>query len=719
MKCLAQILLYTSILLLSHPITSQKIADNRKNYVLHMSPSTTNINIDGQLDEEVWLHAEHTSMFHKVTPTDEGFPQSHSEVMMAYDDENLYIGIVCFDTIPGKRPIESLRRDFSFGSNDNFIVFIDTYNDQTNGFAFGISAAGAQWDGIQANGGFVSLNWDTKWKSAVQNFDDKWVAEFAIPFKSIRYKDRDTEWGINFSRLDLKTGEKSSCAPVPRQFQTANLAFTGTLKWEQPFPPSGTNYSLIPYVFTRATKDISNESKTKVIGKLGLDAKIALSTSLNLDLTVNPDFSQVEVDQQRTNLERFELFFPEKRQFFLENSDLFSSLGEPSNRPFFSRRIGLNNPVKGGIRLSGKIGNKSRIGIMNMQTGTDNDPASNFSVGVFQQQIFGRSNLSIFMVNKQITGNKNGDLSNYNRVAGFDFNLASSDNLWTGKLFYHHSFYRNSSSNSFTTSGKITYETSALKIQFQSSYIDDDYKASVGFVRRKGVYNLKPLLKYNFFPKNRNLTRHGPGIEMDVFIDQSATLRDQNVALNYQFTWADRSNFKIEAKDVFIKLQAAFDPTHTKGKQLEKDDEFHWNTISAAYESGPTSLFNYKIQVGIGGFFNGNRFSTQTDFSYRVQPYGKLGIVTTFDHINLPLPYNSPNFLLIGPKLDLTFTDHLFLTTFIQYNNQIDNVNMNIRMQWRFAPGSDLFIVYTQNSYPDQFVTKNRGLVAKMTYWFN
>jgi hypothetical protein len=183
--------------------------------------------------------------------------------------DKFYIGIICYDTLPGKRPAESLRRDFSFGKNDNFIAFIDTYNDQTNGFAFGISAAGAQWEGIQANGGFVSLNWDTKWRSAVTNHPDRWVAEFEIPFRSIRYRDGATEWGINFSRLDLKSAEKSSWAPVPRQFQSANLAFTGTLHWNQPLPKKGIRYSLIPYVFGQVSKDIENQQETVWTPKVG------------------------------------------------------------------------------------------------------------------------------------------------------------------------------------------------------------------------------------------------------------------------------------------------------------------------------------------------------------------------------------------------------------------------------------------------------------------
>ena len=218
-------------------------------------------------------------------------------------------------------------------------------------------------------GSRININWDTKWKSAVKSYDDHWVVELSIPFRSLRYFEGDEEWGINFGRMDLKTNEKSAWAPMPRQFYHSDLAFTGTLIWDKPLEKSGLRFSLIPYVTGKVTKSNQAEESAKWNGDAGFDAKIMLSTSLNLDLTVNPDYSQVEEDRQQTNLDRFELFFPERRQFFLENSDIFADLGSRSVSPFFSRRIGLDVPVNAGFRLSGKMGDKWRIGLMDMQTG--------------------------------------------------------------------------------------------------------------------------------------------------------------------------------------------------------------------------------------------------------------------------------------------------------------------------------------------------------------
>ncbi len=679
--------------------------------------------IDGLLDEPVWSESERTSAFHRILPIDTGYAQAQTEVMIAYDETNIYMGIICHDTLPGKRPAESLRRDWSFGRNDNFFAAIDTYNDQTNGFAFGISSAGAQWDGMQANGGFVDNNWDGKYYSAVQNYPDKWVAEFSIPFRTIRYREGDSEWGINFSRLDLKANEKSSWAPVPRQFQSANLAYTGSLVWEEPPPPSGVRFSVIPYASGKATHQKEAAEDIKLGGGAGLDAKVILSTSLNLDVTINPDYSQVEVDRQQLNLDRFELFFPEKRKFFLENSDLFANLGAENLRPFFSRRIGLNSPVLAGARLSGNVGEDWRIGIMNMQTGVkEQNSADNFSVAVLQRKVFSRSNVAVFMTNKQVVTAPDDTAYNaysFNRVAGAEFNFASADNNWTGKTFFHQSFTPGPEGNRFSTAAMIHYNTQQFSAGWNQSYVGGNYLAEMGFVRRKGYHQATPNIGYQFYPMSKSIANHGPEVTVDLFFDPDLSMTDREIDLSYSLTWIDRSRISVELEEGYVKLFEPFDPTNTGGEMLPSGSEFNWTELALTYQSNQRQLFTYQLQGRYGGFFNGTRKSLNSELNYRVQPYGSLSLITSFNRIELPDPYTSADLVLIGPRLDITFTEALFFTTFIQFNNQVDNLNMNMRLQWRFAPVSDLFIVYTENSYPKGLLTKNRGIVLKLSYWLN
>src|SRR5690606_28876673 len=298
------------------------------------------------------------------------------------------------------------------------------------------------------------------------------------------------EWGINFSRLDLKTTEKSGWAPVPRQFPSASLAYTGILVWDQAPPQTGANISVIPYALGGLSKEVLESGKTEYRKEVGMDAKICLTSSLNLDLTVNPDFSQVEVGRQVTNLDRFELFFPERRQFFLENGDLFAGFGYSTIRPFFSRRIGLNAPIQFGARLSGKINKNWRVGAMNMQTGKvkeDELPSQNFTVLALQRQVGARSNITGLFINKQSLNydpNPSSDnpiYSQFNRNLGLEYNLASSNNLWTGKAMFLQSFGPDNVGNGFVHAANLKYTACRLPWNCQHEYVSENYTAEVGY----------------------------------------------------------------------------------------------------------------------------------------------------------------------------------------------------------------------------------------------
>ena len=710
------------LLAISIVSNGQNTPVNRADYRLRALETDQVFKIDGILDEEAWSSAEKTSPFFRITPIDTGYARAQTEVKVAYDADFIYMGIICYDPIPGKRPVESYRRDWNFNSNDNFFAAIDTYNDQTNGFAFGVNAAGGQWDGMQANGGKVALEWDGKWYSAVQGYEDRWVAEFKIPFRTIRYQEGATEWGINFSRLDLKTNEKSAWAPVPRQFASATLAFTGTLDMETPLPKAGVRFSLIPYVSGRATQDKEANEPVDYKAKAGLDAKVILSSSMNLDLTINPDYSQVEVDRQQVNLDRFELFFPEKRKFFLENSDLFANLGDQNLRPFFSRRIGLDQPVIAGARLSGNAGENWRIGLMDMQTAaTDEQPGDNFAVAVLQRQVLSRSNVGAFFTNKQVVKNVGDSASyyDYNRVAGGEFNFASADNNWTGKAFYHYSFNPGDEGNRSAIAGNILYSTEQFSAGWNQAYVGANYLAEMGFVRRTAYHQTNPSIGYQFYTKSGRVTNHGPELETDLIFDPDFSLTDRETDLSYSLTWRDRSMITLGLEEGYVKLLEPFDPIHSGGEEIPAGTEFNWTEISLSYMSTQKWLFTFMVEGRYGGFYGGTKAGIEAEMNYRVQPYGSLSLIGSYNHILMPEPYTSADLWLVGPKLDITFTEKLFFSTFVQYNNQIDNVNVNMRLQWRYAPVSDLYIVYTENAYPSQWLTKNRGIVLKLSYWFN
>lgn len=696
---------------------------NRTDYVLNIKKATDAFEIDGVLEEEDWQSAQIVGDFHRVLPIDTGYATTRTEVRMSYDERNLYFGITCFERKEGANIIESLRRDFSFGGNDNFLIFIDTYNDQTNGFSFGASAGGAQWDGIQSDGGRVSLDWDCKWESAVRHYADHWNIEMAIPFRNLQYKAGMDQWGINFSRMDVKCNEKSSWTPVPRQFPTANLAFAGTLQWDAPPPKIKTRISLIPYIASRTSRDFTLQEKEPISLDAGIDAKISLTPSLNLDLTINPDFSQVDVDQQVTNLDRFELFFPERRRFFLENQDVFTGYGKNGLRPFFSRRIGLNTPVRAGLRLSGKLNEDWRVGILNMQTGAAGAiPAANFSVASLQRQVFARSNVGIFLVNKQLTGDSEDrpvSLSDYNRVIGIDYNLASADSRWTGKFFVHKSIKPEKTDQSMAASASLAYNTPQWQLTGSYDLVGENYSAEAGFVRRTGLHQTEAGIGYKFFPASRQIANHGPALNTFYIFDPDFNQTDAGWEATYQFSFLDRSGLSFSYEQLYIRLLDPFDPTNSVGNILAKGTDYAWSAAALNYQSDARKLFNYTASLGYGGFYNGQRLYLESQLNFRFQPYGSIAVNLAYNDLQFPAPYQDVDFLLIGPKLDITFSTSLFLTAFVQYNEQIDNINTNIRLQWRYQPVSDLFIVYSDNYFPSPFNIRSRALVAKASYWFN
>jgi hypothetical protein len=698
-------------------------------FQLLIKSATSPIVIDGIMDEVAWLEADVAADFFMVLPMDTSTAKVKTEVRMTYDQQNLYLIATCFHLLPGRYFVESLRRDFAFGKNDNFLLFMDTFDDQTNGFSFGANAAGAQWDGLMYEGGKVDLSWDNKWTSVVKKDDDKWVFEASIPFKTIRYKKGITKWGINFSRLDLKTTEKSSWAPVPRQFPTASLAYTGILAWDQPPPQTGSNISVIPYVLGGGSKNYEKGTSTSYKKEIGVDAKIAVTSSLNLDLTINPDFSQVEVDRQVTNLDRFELFFPERRQFFLENGDLFANFGYTNIRPFFSRRIGLGTPIEYGVRLSGKLDKNWRIGVMNMQTGKVNDldlPRQNFAVVALQRRVFSRSNIGIIFIDKESMNYTPSDdpsvpvYSKFNRNLGLEYNLASSNNLWTGKTLFLKSFSPEKRDKEFTHAANLQYASRRLTVSWQHEYVGENYTAEVGYVPRKNFIKVNPQLAYLFFPKGKTVLSHGPKVSSTYYFNDTFDQTDNESFLTYTVTFRKQSVLSAWIAHNFVELLQPFDPTNSGLDSLAVGTQHKWNSFGTDFTSKPQSVFTYTLSTRYGGYYaEGTRLNLSGEVGYRFQPYLSFALSFNYNDIRLPSPWNNKTFWLIGPRIDVTMTNKLFFTAFAQYNEQLDNVNLNTRIQWRYKPASDLFIVYTDNYFPENFGVKNRALVLKFTYWWN
>ncbi|MFN3851032.1 MAG: DUF5916 domain-containing protein [Spirosomataceae bacterium] len=738
-------------------------------YVYHINKSKATIKLDGELNEDAWKMAEEAKNFFMNKPYDSSFAKLQTVVRLTFDDNFMYVGAICYEP-RNLYTTQSLKRDFEGGTSDVFTINIDTFKDRVNGFQFAVNPYNVQREGL-ISGGFETSNfWDNKWYSVVKNYEDRWEIEVAIPFKTLRYKVNDGEntWRINFGRNVLKRNEISTWVPVPRNFPPANLAFTGLLVWNENPPKAGANVALIPYVSAGVTQDFPrNESDLKALPKtsdftrgIGMDAKIAVTPSLNLDLTVNPDFSQVEVDRQVTNLSRFEIFFPERRQFFIENSDLFSKFGFPDTRPFFSRRIGITRnpntglnqqvPILAGARLSGKLNDDWRIGLMNMQTqkvnfGNDKFlPAANYSVAVLQRKIFSRSFIGGIVSNKEnFLGNLNetqrANYRAYNRIAGLEFNYFSKDNKVEMETYFHQSFYPNAPKDASSAAHYMGYHHPNIDLNLGLQRIGENYRADVGFVPRTGIYQVFRPQTIILNPKNEKIAKYinayGIGTEGSDVFDLKGKRLDSETNLSFFINTPAGGEAYIAQNWNFTHLFAPFDPTNSSDSpnpDLQNAAElpigdYKWRFWSVGFTSSQRNNIFASLDFNQGGYFNGNGNYTEGSLSYRLQPYGVFSFDFARTKFDFPQPYNSVKFWLIGPRAELSFTRSVFFSTFFQYNTQTNNVNINSRLQWRYKPVSDFFLVYTDNYFaeaiPKYMVTawmpKNRALILKMTYWLN
>lgn len=707
---------------------------------LQLKKSQQLITVDGILNESSWEYADIAKDFVQQFPFDTSLALSKTEVKILYDDNYIYIGAICYDEIMEPYVVQSLKRDFVQKINDAFCIYIDPFNDLTNGFAFCISPFGVQSEGLLQYGGGMGINysWDNKWLSAVKTHNEFWIIEIAIPFNTIRYNKNISTWRINFARTDLKRNELSVWAPVPRNFNSTSLAFTGLLIWDEPPKKNRKNISVIPYLINTYSENYVPQNSYQNKPNIGLDAKIGIGPGLNLDLTINPDFAQVEVDRQVTNLSRFSLFFPERRNFFIENSDIFERFGFRQIRPFFSRKIGLINgnniPIIAGARLSGKINRKWRVGIMNMQTEKKsefNAQAENFTTAAALYQLKGRSNIAAIFVNKQSFQNNKIDLNNYNRIAGLDWNIASMNGKINGKIFYHHAFLNKKADDNFAHASWLMYEDPQWTLMWNHEYVGRNYDAQVGFVPRTDNYNpildtiikksywrFEPMISRKFYPKSKIINNHGPNLYLSEYLDGQYNLTERYASASYRVNFQNTAHTELTLIHNNVRLFFDTDITFSDNKLLPAG-MYQYNNLNIAFTSNQRKKINYYIYADIGTYYIGKKSTYQTDINYRIQPWGILSISAQNNIISMPDNYNDVNFWLIGPRIELSFTKNLFFTTFIQYNTQINNTNINTRFQWRFKPMSDLFIVYTENYYTQNISVKNRAIAIKLVWWFN
>ena len=689
------------------------------------------IELDGKDDEEFWNKPLAAKEFWQNFPSD-SLASQKTEVKVVHNDTYLYAFIKAFNS-SNKYGIPSLERDSSVPGNDAVILLFDTYKDGNNAFWFESNPVGLKKDALISEGGDdIDMTWDIKWEVETYIGDGFYQCEFKIPLNSLKFPDGSKDWRFQVFRADIFTGEFSLWNKVPINQNAFDLAFFGNLIFDIPLGKSKTQITVIPYTSGIHTNDFNSNINYNDIA-FGGDAKVTIGNGMNLDLTFNPDFSQVEVDDQIINITRFEINLPEKRQFFIQNSDLFSSFGDSrDSRTFFSRRIGvardengntIENKISAGLRLSGKLSKNTRLGVLNMYTNEDpknNIKANTNSVIALQQKLFSRSNLSLLFINRQNTAKNKLD---YNRVIGVDYNLLSKDGVWDGKFYFHNSFSTLTKTNPFSTGFTLSYNTRNNSIYSKVIRLGEGFESDLGFIRRKGIFKNYFRYERRFWLKNKKI-RSINVISSLAYIDKpenESLITDRNYRLGLQFDFNSMAGIDISLRKDYTHLEDSFNPLRSFGlNPLTANSNYNYSYLEFGYKNDQRKKISYRFEFNNGDFYNGKRMSLRTQFNYRFEPVFQSSFNLSINKISLPEFYGDGRLILATSKFNLTFNKSLFWMNYLQYSNVSKNFGINSRLQWRFAPLSDLYIVFNDNYlYENSLIPSLRSISFKLSYWLD
>ena len=696
--------------------------------------------VDGNvLDEPVWQQAPVITGFWQEQP-EEGQPASeNTEVRMIFTNDTLYIGVICFDREPTSIIMTDSRRDADLEDTDSFRMIFDTYSDQQNGFVFGTNAAAMEYDGQVTNegqgggglrfnqqsgaGGGFNLNWDAAWEVRTQVNDRGWSAEFAIPFRTLRFPSgTDQVWGVNFQRNIRRRNERAYWAPIPRQYNLYRLSLAGTVAGIQ--APSLRNFKATPYALGSVIASGERPVDSDVFGDVGADFKYNPTPSLTLDGTINTDFAQVEVDDQQVNLDRFTLFFPEKRPFFLENAGFFS-VGNPGEVDlFFSRRIGINDdsgetiPILGGGRMSGKAG-AFNLGILNMQTDDfeDREAADNFTVVRVSRDLPNRSSIGGIFVNRQGTGEHAPD-DDHNRTYAVD-------GKWgIGQATVLSSFLARTEtpgidSDDFAYNIRSRTNVPRYDLEFGYQEVGDEFNPEVGFLSRRGYRKPDARLLTRFRPKDfLKLQEVRPHVSYRGFWGFDGFQETGYIHLDNH--WQFRNSYEVHT-GMNLTEEGVREPFEIYPDIFVPPGSYEHAEAQLVLMTNQGAPLSLNFQTFMGGFFGGDRVTLNPTVRLRAGDTLSAEVAYQRNDVNLPAGEFTTN--LVRTRVSYSFNPRVFLQGLVQYNDRADLWSMNFRFGWLQAANTGLFIVYTDTRGLYDLVERpertDRSLIIKFSRMFD
>ena len=692
----------------------------------------TPIKADGILNETAWEEITPFNGFHNFFPINEGKASMDTDIKVFHDGKYLNLAFVYHDSLEEIR-VNSLKRDdygTGFHLSDCVGVIIDPYSNQNRGYFFAINGAGAQLDALIANYDAENLSWDAIWESGHSVQGTQKVYEMKIPLSAISYDEHISNWSFQFYTRDAKDRMYTVWNKFQRGFLQFDTRFLKPIEMESLKPSKAFKTTLIPALtgaYEKVTK--TNASSTNLQPSLDLQYKI--SDGLRLDATLNPDFSQVDVDQQVTNLTRFNIVFPERRNFFIENSDLFTTLGAASDiNPFFSRFIGAQQDILFGLKLSGNVSPNTRIGLLNVQSKLDDfETTQNYTVAVAKQQLNPVFNVAGYLVNRQNT-EQFSLKDDYNRVAGLKMNYLSKKRKWSGFTTYSHSFNNDQKNEAYAFSIENNYNTRTLSFGTKVNSVGKNYITDIGFVPRinnydalkdtiirNGYTQLNQSLTFNYFPKNQNIiqTWRLASANLDVYLDERGNMLETNLFYNMALFFTNQTSTYINLYHDDIKLKYAFAPFGNEN--LIFPGNYQNSAIRLGWNSDYTRNAFGSINMQLGRFYQGDRMRFGAKAGYRVLPILNLELNYEYNSFSFD-ELGKQNLHLMGLTTEVFFSNKLNWTTYFQYNEQIDNFNINSRLQWEYKPLSFLYLVIT-NNYTGNLASKNWGFSLKINRRLN
>jgi hypothetical protein len=694
--------------------------------------ATTPIRIDGALDEPLYRTVPSISDFIQQEPQ-EGEPATEkTEMWVAFDEDNVYVAFRCWESEPDRFVANDMRRDGPnmWQGNDIVAVSFDTFQDRRNSFNFVMNALGARQDGQVTNERQWNGDWNTVWEVKSGRFEGGWTIEAAIPFKSLRFQPgRAQIWGFNAFRTNRWKNEISYVTRVPAARGQSALyqgSVAATLVGVE--APSGSRaLEVKPYAISDLKTDRASAVSNDLSGAVGLDVKYGVTQNLTADFTYNTDFAQVEADEQQVNLTRFSLFFPEKREFFLENQGTFAFGGAAaggfsaanSDVPilFYSRRIGLNDgrqvPIIGGARLTGRVG-RYTVGLIDMQT--DNDPrvrSTNFSVVRLKRDLFQRSSVGLLLTGRSVGQSGLGT----NGVYGIDGTFGFYDNL-NVNTYWARTRTDGRAGKDTSFRGQLDYAGDRYGVQLEHLVVGDDFNPEVGFVRRHDMRRSSALLRFSPRPTRiASVRRFFYQGSLDYIANGSGHLetRESNGEFAIEFQNSDRLTVNVTDSYEFLPRPFPIAPDITL-----PIGGYHFDNVHLQMNLGQRRKVSGNFALDLGTFYNGHKTTISLSRG-RMNAGSRLSLEPAYLLNLVDLAEGSFTSQLVGSRVTYTVTPLMFASALLQYNSSSHAVSANVRLRWEYRPGSEFFVVYNEDRdtlarrFPD---LAGRALIVKINRLF-